>query len=69
MALILTLLPTVLRIVNWMLDKSGATEAEKKEVTALIIASKDDAATPIRVKDEFKELRDRLAERMKNKKA
>jgi len=69
MALILTLLPTVLRLVNWMLDKSGATEAEKKEVTALIIASKDDAATSIRVKDEMQALRDKLRERMKNQKA
>lgn len=69
MTLLLTLLPTLLRLVNWILDKSGATADEKKKVTALIVASKDDAQTSIQIKDEFKDLRDRLKERMKQKKA
>lgn len=65
---LLTALPFILRIANMILDKNGANEQEKKDVLNLIVKGKDDALTPIKIKDDMAALRAKLKARMQAKK-
>jgi hypothetical protein len=61
---LVTLAPVLARLAMLLLDKAGADAQEKKEFLEMITKSTDDANAPIKMKDDFKNLRARLKERV-----
>jgi hypothetical protein len=64
MASIITMLvayaPALVKLALWLLDKQGASAADKKAFLDLVFQSEDDALTPIEMKDQFEALRKKL---------
>lgn len=65
MAALLTALPFILRVANYIMDWVGMKEEEKKKFFELIASAKDDALTPIQRKDELAMLKEKLKARIK----
>lgn len=65
MALLLGLLPLILRIAGYIFDKADASEETRKQFLDLIAKGKDDALTPIQRKDELTKLKAELIASMK----
>ena len=66
MAALLTALPFILRLANYIMDWIGMKQEEKKKFFELIASAKDDALTPIQRKDELSLLKEKLKERIKS---
>lgn len=66
--LLVTLAPVLARWAMLLLDKAGADAQAKQEFLDMIAASTDDSLAPIQMKDQFAELRRRLAKRLEEKK-
>jgi hypothetical protein len=62
---LLSLLPLLVRVAGLILDKNGADEKEKQAVLDMIVKSKDDPLVAVQMKDDFKNLRAKLKERLK----
>lgn len=60
MAIFLALLPGLLSLVRWILEKKGADEATKKAFLELIQKAKADPAICLKMKDDFKSMEDDL---------
>lgn len=60
MALFLAILPTLLQIVGWIIDKYAKDEATKKAFLSLIERAKMDPAICLQMKDSFASMDERL---------
>lgn len=61
MSVLLALLPTLLTVARWILQKKGANEATLKAFTELISKAKADPAICLQMKDDVKSAKDELA--------
>lgn len=60
MSLFLTLLPTLLKFVGWILDKNNASEETKKKMYELIASTADDGLISVQAKDAFKAQKEKI---------